>query len=157
MIAMSGIHLVSNYDSQYEKDQSHQMTKLQGMIVVYITVTIYYFFNGFCFMFFCFCFFCFEFQGFYVIFLQIFPVISTKSSKVYFMFLISVFAIFNIDNLNLCQRNFDVNKNHFNCKTFTTEILDINRIRYNYGGMVKWLYGYNYQQTRLFALRRSSF
>ena len=52
MIAVNGIRPVSNYDSQYEKDQSHQMTKLQSMIVVYITVTIYYFFNGFYFMFF---------------------------------------------------------------------------------------------------------
>ena len=47
------------------------------------------------------------------------------------MFLISIFAIFVINNLNLCNRSFDVNKNHFNCKIFTTEISKINRIRYN--------------------------
>ena len=43
MIAIKGIRLVSKYDSQYEKDQSHQLIKLQSTIVVYITVTIYYF------------------------------------------------------------------------------------------------------------------
>ena len=41
------------------------------------------------------------------------------------MFLTAVFAIFNVNNLNLYQRNSDINKNRFNCKTFTTEILDI--------------------------------
>ena len=30
-----------------------------------------------------------------------------KNSKVYFMFLISAFAIFSINDLNLCHRNFD--------------------------------------------------
>ena len=38
-------------------------------------------------------------------------------------------------NLNVCHRNFDVNKNHFNCKTFTTETLE--RIRCNRGEMVE--------------------
>ena len=82
----------------------------------------------------------FKFQAFHVIFLQIFPVISIESSKVYFMFLVSVFAIFNIDDLNVCHRNLDVNKNHFNCKTFRTDILDINRIRYSYGEMTEITY-----------------
>ena len=54
--------------------------------------------------------------------------ISTKSYKVRFMSLISFFAIFSISNLNLCHKNFDLNKNHFKCKTFTTDILNINRI-----------------------------
>ena len=49
----------------------------------------------------------------------------------------SVFAIFNIKNLNVCDINFDVNKNHFNCKKFTTEILDNNKIRYNCGEMAE--------------------
>ena len=61
-----------------------------------------------------------------------------KSSKVYFIFLISVFAIFSINDLNVCHRNFDVNRNHCNCATFKTEILDINRIRYNCGEMAKY-------------------
>ena len=56
------------------------------------------------------------------------------------MFLISVFAIFNINNLNVCHTNFDVNKNHFNCKTFKTEIFGINRIRYNFGEMAEITY-----------------
>ena len=45
----------------------------------------------------------------------------------------SVFAISSIIYLNLFHKNFDVSNNHFNCKTFSTEILGINRIRYNYG------------------------
>ena len=53
---------------------------------------------------------------------------STKTYKVRFMSLISFFAIFSISNLNLCHKNFDLNKNHFNRKTFTTDILNINRI-----------------------------
>ena len=40
MITISGIHLVSQHDRQYEKDRSHQSIKLQSTIVVYITVTI---------------------------------------------------------------------------------------------------------------------
>ena len=51
------------------------------------------------------------------------------------MFLTAVFAIFNVNNLNLCQRNSDMNKNRFNCKTFTTEILDISGLDKI---MVKW-------------------
>ena len=81
-----------------------------------------------------------NFRLFTSFFLQIFPAISTKSSKVYCIFLISVFAFFNISNLNVCHRNFDVSKNHFNCKTFKTEILDINRIRYNFGEMAETTY-----------------
>ena len=50
------------------------------------------------------------------------------------MFLISVS---NTINLNLSHKIFDVNKNHFNYKTFKTKILDIDRIRYNYGGMTE--------------------
>ena len=34
------------------------------------------------------------------------------------------------------SQKFDVNRNHFIRKTFPKEILDINRIKYNY--MVKW-------------------
>ena len=79
-------------------------------------------------------------SGFSYHFLQIFPAILIKSSKVYCIFLISVFAIFNINNLNVCHRNFDANKNHFNCKTFKTEILDINRITYNFGEMAEITY-----------------
>ena len=56
------------------------------------------------------------------------------------MFLISGFVNFHINNLNMCHRNFDVNKNHFNCKTFRTEILDINRIRHNCGEMAQMTY-----------------
>ena len=55
----------------------------------------------------------FEFQAFYTTFLPIFPAMSTESSKIYFIFLISVFAIFYRRNLNVCHRNFDVNKNSF--------------------------------------------
>ena len=47
MIAINGIRLVSKYNSQYEKDQSDWLIKRQSTIVVYITVTIYYFFNAF--------------------------------------------------------------------------------------------------------------
>ena len=81
-----------------------------------------------------------NFRLFISFFLQIFPATPIKSSKVYFIFLISVFAIFSINNLNVCHRNFDVNRNHFNCTTFTTEILDINRIRYNCGEMAEITY-----------------
>ena len=69
-------------------------------------------------------------------FLQIFPEFFTNifftniCSKVYFIFLISVFAIFSFNNLNVYHRNFDVNRNHVTVTTLTTQILDINRIRY---------------------------
>ena len=76
-----------------------------------------------------------NFRFFIVFFLQILPAISTKSSEVNFMFLTAVFAIFNVNNLNLRQRNSDMNKNRFNCKTFTTEILDISGLDKI---MVKW-------------------
>ena len=98
------------------------------------TVTIYYFL-----MFFISC--CFWISGFsYHFFLQIFPATPIRSSKVYFIFLISVFAIFSINNLNVCHRNFDVNRNHYNYTTFTTKILNINRIRYNCGEMAEITY-----------------
>ena len=86
-----------------ERSKRNRLIKLQRTIVVYITVTFYYFLMFLYFL----------------------------SSKVYFIFLITVFVIFNINNLNVCHRNFDANKNHFSCKSFTTEILHINRIRYN--------------------------
>ena len=58
----------------------------------------------------------FEVQAFHIIFLQILLAISTEISKVYFMFLISIFAIFNINNLNQWHRNSDVNRNHLTVK-----------------------------------------
>ena len=81
-----------------------------------------------------------NFRLFISFFLQIFPATPIKSSKVYFIFLISVFGIFSNNNLNGCHRNFDVNRNHYNRKTFTAEILDINRIRYNCGEMAEITY-----------------
>ena len=71
------------------------------------------------------------------------------------MFLISVFAIFNFNNLNLCHINFDVNKNYFNCKTFTTEILDINRIRHSYGEMAEITYSHFDQHYSKYIFRNS--
>ena len=62
-----------------------------------------------------------NFRLFISFFSQIFLATQIKSSKVYFIFLISVFAIFSINDLNVCHRNFDVNRNHCNCTTFTTE------------------------------------
>ena len=59
-----------------------------------------------------------NFRLFISFFSQIFAATQIKSSKVYFIFLISVFAIFSINNLNVCHRNFDVNRNHHNCTTF---------------------------------------
>ena len=81
-----------------------------------------------------------NFRLFISFFLQIFPATLIKSSKVYFILLISVFAIFSINDLNVCHRNFDVNRNHYNCNIFTTEILDINRISYNCGEMAEITY-----------------
>ena len=81
-----------------------------------------------------------NFRLFISFFLQIFPATPIKSSKVYFIFLISVFAIFSINNLNVYHRNFDVNRNNYNCRTFTTKILDISRIRYNCGEMAEITY-----------------
>ena len=75
-----------------------------------------------------------------------------KRSKVYRIFLISVFANFNINNLNVCHRNFDVNKNHFNCKTFITEILD-NKIRYNFGEMAEITYPHFDQHCSKYIFR----
>ena len=79
--------------------------------------------------------------------------ISTKSSKVYFMLLILAFAIFSINNLNICHRNFEVKKNHFNFKTFTTVILNINRIRYNYGEMTEITYSHFDQHYSKYIFR----
>ena len=83
---------------------------------------------------------CLNFRLFISFFLQIFPAKQIKSSKVYFIFLISVFAVFTIDNLNVCHRNFDVNRNHCNCTTFKTEVLDFNKIRYNCDEMAEITY-----------------
>ena len=78
----------------------------------------------------------FELQALYIIiFTNISGYINKKFQSIFY-----IFAIFNMKNLNVCHRNFDVNKNHFNCKTFTTEILDINRIRYNSGEMAEITY-----------------
>ena len=149
MIAINEIRLVSTYGRQHKKDRSHRSIKLQNTIVVYITVTIYYFL-----MFFISC--CFWISGFsYHFFLQIFPATPIRSSKVYFIFLISVFAIFSINNLNVCHRNFDVNRNHYNCTTFTTKILDINRIRYNCGEMAEITYPHLDQHYRKYIFRNS--
>ena len=92
---------------------------------------------------------------FITLFLQIFPAISIKSSKVYFVFLISVFAISNNNNLNVLHINFDVNKNHFNCNTFKTEFLDINRIRYNFGEMAEITYPHFDQHYSKYIFRKS--
>ena len=142
MNAISRIRLVSQQERQYKKGRSHRSIKFQNTIVVYVMVTIYYFL-----MFFISC--CFW------IFLQIFPTTQTKSFKVCFIFLISVFAVFNIDNLNVCHRNFDVNRNHYNCTTFTTKILDINRIRYNCGEMAEITCSHLDQHYRKYIFRNS--
>ena len=76
MIAINKIGLVSRYGSQSEKGPSHRLKKLQGTTVVYIRVTIYYFLMFFYLMLFL------NFRLFISFF------ISTKSSRVYFMFLI---------------------------------------------------------------------
>ena len=89
------------------------------------------------------------------IILQIFQATPIKSFKVYFLFFISVFAIFSINNLNVCHRNFDVNKNHFNCKSFTTDILDIKSIRYNCGEMAQITYAHFYQHYSKYIFRNS--
>ena len=96
------------------------------------------FFNFFCFMLFL------NFRLFLPFVLQIYSAVSTKSSRVYFVF-----------QSNLCHRTFDVNKNHFSCKTFTTEILDINRIRYNYGEMAEITHSYFDQRYSKYIFRNS--
>ena len=96
-----------------------------------------------------------NFRLFISLFLQIFPAISIKSSKVYFIFLIPVFTIFDINNVNVGHRNFDVNKNYFNFKTFKTEILDINRIRYNFGEMAEKTYPHFDQHNSKYIFRNS--
>ena len=96
-----------------------------------------------------------NFRLFISFFSQIFAATQIKSSKVYFIFLISVFAIFSINNLNVCHRNFDVNRNHYNCTTFTTKILDINRIRYNCGEMAEITYPHFDQHYSKYIFRNS--
>ena len=126
MIAINGIRLVSKYNSQYKKDQSHRLIKLRSAIIAYIMVTMFFFLSHVT----------FELQALYIIiFTNISGYINKKFQSIFY-----IFAIFNMKNLNVCHRNFDVNKNHFNCKTFTTEILDINRIRYNSGEMAEITY-----------------
>ena len=146
MNAISRIHLVSQHEKQYKKGQSHRSIKFQNKIVVCITVTIYYFFNVYFLLF---------FNLFISFFSQILPARQIKSSKVYFMFLISVFAIFSTNNLNVCHRNFDVNRNHYNCTTFTTEILDTNRVRYNCGEMAEITYPHFNQHCSKYIFRNS--
>ena len=96
-----------------------------------------------------------NFRLFISFFLQIFPATPIRSSKVYFIFLISVFAIFSINNLNVCHRNFDVNRNHYNCTTFTTEILDTNRVRHNCGEMAEITYPHFDQHYSKYIFRNS--
>ena len=96
-----------------------------------------------------------NFRLFISFFSQIFAATQIKSSKVYFIFLISVFAIFSINNLNVCHRNFDVNRNHYNCTTFTTEILDTNRVRHNCGEMAEITYPHFDQHYSKYIFRNS--
>ena len=58
-------------------------------------------------------------------------------------------------NLNVCHRNFDVDNNHFNCRTFTTEILHINKIRYKCGEMVEITYPHFDQHYSKYIFRNS--
>ena len=83
MNAINRIRLVSLHERQYKKGRSHRSIKFQNTIVVYVTVTIYYFL-----MFFISCFF-FEFQAFYIIF---FTNISSCTNKKFQ----SIFYIFHI-------------------------------------------------------------
>ena len=78
-----------------------------------------------------------------------------KSSKLYFIFRISVFAIFSINNLNVCHRKFDVNRNHYNCTTFRTEILDTSRVRHNCGEMAEITYPHFDQHYSKYIFRNS--
>ena len=96
-----------------------------------------------------------NFRLFISFFSQVFPATQIKSSKVYFIFLISVFAIFSINNLNVCHRNFDVSRNHYNCTTFTTEILDTNRVRYNCGEMAEITYPHFDQHYSKYIFRNN--
>ena len=149
MIAINGMRLVSKYDRQYEKGRSHRSIKLHNTIVVYNYGNHLLFFNVFYLMLFL------NFRLFISFFLQIFPATPIRSSKVYFIFLISVFAIFSINNLNVCHRNFDVNRNHYNCTTFTTEILDTNRVRHNCGEMAEITYPHFDQHYSKYIFRNS--
>ena len=96
-----------------------------------------------------------NFRLFISFFFQIFPATPIKSSKVYFIFLISVFAVFSTNNLNVCHRNFDGSRHHYNCKTITTEILEINRIRYNCGEMAAITYPHFDQHYNKYIFRNN--
>ena len=102
MNAINRIRLVSQREKQYKKGRRHRSIKFQNTIVVYITVAMHYFLIYFNLMLF------FNFRLFISFFLQIFPATPIKSSKIYLIFLISVFAIFSINNLTVCHRNFTV-------------------------------------------------
>ena len=64
-------------------------------------------------------------------------------------------AIFSINNLTVCHRNFDVNKSHYNCTIFTTKILDINRISYNCGEMAEITYPHFDQHYGKYIVKNS--
>ena len=76
-------------------------------------------------------------------------------SKVYITFPILVLAISSIIGLNLFHKNIYANSDHFNCKTFSTEILDINRTRHNYGEMAEITYPHSDQNYGKFTSRNS--
>ena len=61
----------------------------------------------------------------------------------------------HIIELNVCHRNFDVNKNHFNCNTFKTEILQINKIRYNFDEVAEITYPHFHQHYSKYISRNS--
>ena len=89
-----------------------------------------------------------------IFFTNISGYINKKFHGIFCIF-ISVFSIFNINNLNVCHRNFDVNKNHFNTKTFTIEILYINKVRYNFGEMAEITYPHFDQHYSKYIFRNS--
>ena len=86
--------------------QSHRLAKLQDTIIVYITIIIYHFLTFFI--------------SYY--FWKIFPFLTTKGSGVYIVFLISVFVIPNIINLNLFYENIGAEIDRFYGKIFTREL-----------------------------------
>ena len=150
MNAINRIRLVSySTKGNTKKVEANRSIKFQNTIVVCITVTIYCFFNIFYLILFL------NFRLFISFFSQIFAATQIKSSKVYFLFLISVFAIFSINDLIVCHRNFDVNSNHYNCKTFTTEILDTNRVRHICGEMAEITYAHFHQHYSKYIFRNS--
>ena len=97
----------------------------------------------------------FEFQTFRIIFFPNISGYTNKKFKVYFIFLISVFGVFSINNLTVCHRNFDGNRHLYNCKTITTEILEINRIRYNCGEMAAITYPHFDQHYNKYIFRNN--